>query len=68
MEFRQLLNLVMESLLHDLQGVVVYIDDILISGCSEEQHLKSLGEVLKQLERVGLRAKREKCIFVATSV
>jgi hypothetical protein len=70
---------VMESLLHDLQGVVdnysrktptmyVALDDILISGCSEEQHLKNLGEVLKRLERAGLRAKREKCIFMATSV
>jgi hypothetical protein len=46
----------------------VALDDILISGCSEEQHLKNLGEVLKRLERAGLRAKREKCIFMATSV
>ena len=48
--------------------MVVYLDDILITGSSEEQHLKNLSEVLKRLEQAGLRLKKEKCEFLATSV
>jgi len=45
---------VMESVLRGIQGVEVYLDDILISGRSEEQHLATLDEVLGRLEAAGL--------------
>ena len=48
--------------------MVVYLDDILITGSSEEQHLKNLSEVLKWLQQAGLWLKKEKCEFLATSV
>ena len=41
---------VMETLLQDIPGVIVYIDDILITGATEEKHLKSLEEVLRRLD------------------
>ena len=59
---------VIENLLQGIQNVVVYLDDILITGSSEEQHLKNLSEVLKRLQRAGLRLKKEKCEFLAMSV
>ena len=37
---------VMDSLLKGIPGVVVYLDDILITGPSEEEHLSSLKQVL----------------------
>ena len=40
----------MERLLHGIAGVVVYIDDILISNPTEEEHLQSVEEVLKRLQ------------------
>lgn len=43
----------MENLLRGIPGVAVYIDDILITGAMEAEHLKSLEEVLKRLERAG---------------
>ena len=58
----------MESLLSGIPGVVVYIDDILITGKTEEAHLSALEEVLKRLSNAGLRLKRNKCIFLAPSV
>ena len=58
----------MESLLSGIPGVVVYIDDILITGKTEEAHLAALEEVLKRLSNAGLRLKRNKCIFLAPSV
>ena len=58
----------MESLLSGIPGVVVYTDDILITGKTEADHLAALEEVLKSLENAGLRLKRDKCVFLAPSV
>ena len=58
----------METLLQGLPGVVVYLDDILISSSTEAEHLKVLEEVLKRLATAGLRAKRRKCEFMAPHV
>ena len=57
-----------ESLLQGIQRVVAYIDDILITGESEQEHLKNLDEVLKRLEAAGLRLKAEKCKFMMAEV
>ena len=59
---------VMECLLKGIPGVVIYIDDILVIGPTEEAHLSTLEEVLKILGEAGLRLKKEKCIFLAPSV
>ena len=40
---------VMETLLQGIPGVMVYIDDILITSATEAEHLKALEEVLKRL-------------------
>ena len=48
---------IIESLLQGIDGVVVYLDDILITGSTEEGHLKALDEVLSRLDRAGLRVK-----------
>jgi len=59
---------VMESILNGISGVVVYLDDILITGPTEEAHLATLEEVLRRLEEAGLRLRRDKCVFLAPSV
>ena len=59
---------VIESLLQGIKGAVVYLDDILISGNTEAEHLKTLDKVLKRLSEVGLKVKQEKCMFLQTSV
>ena len=43
----------MESVLQGIPNVIVYIDDILITGATEEEHLKTLSLVLERLERAG---------------
>ena len=57
----------MESLLGDIPGVVFYIDNILITGRTNEEHLAALEEVLKRLQKAGLRLKKPKCVFMAVS-
>ena len=55
----------MENLLRDIKDVFVYLDDILVSGSAEEEHLD---RVMSQLEENGLRLKLTKCVFMANSV
>ena len=45
---------VMESVLQGIPGVMVYLDDILVAGKDEEQHIKQLDVVLQRLQNAGL--------------
>ena len=56
----------MDNLLQNIPYVAVYLDDILVTGGTEEEHLKNLDQVLKP--DAGLRLKRSKCVFQAPSV
>jgi len=59
---------VMESLLSGIQGVVVYIDDVLVTGKTEAEHLMALDEVLSRMREVGLWLRKDKCVSMAPSV
>ena len=58
----------MEGLLQGIPNVSVYLDDILITGKSDEEHLKTVEGVLARLEKAGLRLKRSKCKFMLPSI
>ena len=58
----------METLLRDLPMVVVYTDNILVAGKSQEEHLTNLAQVLQRLEDAGMRLKKEKCSFCLPEV
>ena len=58
----------MDSILQGIPRVICYIDDILISGSSEENHLSNLEEVLKQLQHHGVKLRAAKCAFLQDSV
>lgn len=49
-------------------GVLVYIDDIVIYGRTFEEHLKNLQETLTLLNQNGLKCKAEKCCFGYTEI
>ena len=49
---------VMEMVLQGLPSVCVYVDDILVTEASEEEHLQNLNAVLQRLQDAGLRLKR----------
>jgi hypothetical protein len=59
---------IMEQLTADLPGVAVYLDDILVSGTSADDHLKNLRRLLQRLHDHGLRCRLEKCRFAEPSV
>ena len=59
---------IMESLLQGIPGVIVYLDNILVSAPIEEEHLRRLEEVFARLKKSGLRARQSKCQFMVSEV
>ena len=57
---------VMESVLQGIPGMIVYLDDILVSATTEEEHLQRLEMVFNPLEKAGLRARESKCEFMVS--
>ena len=58
----------MDTLLQGIPGVCVYIDDILVTSGTEEEHLARLSEVLNRLMEAGMRLKKDKCAFLLPSL
>jgi len=58
----------MEKLTSDLEGVAVYLDDILVSGSTAEEHLNNLRRLLQRLDEKGLGCRREKCEFAKPAI
>ena len=59
---------IMENLLQGIPGILIYIDDILVTGKTIADHLSNLEVVLTRLEEAGVRLKRDKCSFLIPSV
>ena len=58
----------MDQLLNGLTGVRFYLDDIIITGKSTEEHLNHLPRLLEWLQDKGFRLKKDKCHFLQSSV
>ena len=54
--------------LHGLEGVGVYNDDLLVTGDTIEAHLNNLENVLTRLQEHGLKLQQGKCRFFQPSV
>lgn len=58
----------MDTILQGMSHVTCYLDDILITGSTIEDHLSNLEEVLRRLKEHGARLRKEKCQFFMGSV
>ena len=58
----------MENLLQGLPGVCVYLDDIILTGSTPQEHTSRLHEVLRRLSEANLRLRRSKCVFMQSQV
>lgn len=54
---------ILENLLIQCEGVVNFIDDIVVFGRNESEHNKRLQHVLQVLEDNNIRLNKEKCLF-----
>lgn len=66
---------IIEQLLQGIEGVVVFIDDIMVTGKKGttdkeklENHLENVEKVLQILSDAGLKVKKEKCEFLRDQV
>ena len=57
-----------ENILKGIPGVCVYLDDILVTGSTTEQHLQNLSAVLSRLQECGITLRKEKCQFFLPEV
>ena len=57
-----------EQVLAGLDGTCVIMDDLLVGGTDDDEHLNNLEAVFKQFLKFGLRVKLPKCLFMAPSV
>ena len=58
----------MAAILQGLPRDICYLDDILVTGVTDDDHLQNLEEVLTRLQKHGICLKREKCQFLKDSV
>lgn len=59
---------VVDTMLAGLQGVVSYLDDIVIVGKSEAEHRNNVVNVLRRIQEWGFHIKPEKCKFLLPSI
>lgn len=58
----------MNSILEGVPNTLIYIDDIVVWGSSQEEHDKILEAVLERLDAASLALNKEKCPFSVSSV
>lgn len=61
-------QLIMDQALGGLKGVLVFFDDILVTGKNRDEHMTNLTNVLSKLQELGLKVERSKCKFFQKSV
>ena len=61
-------QMTMDKILQGLNGVSCYLDDILVTGKDDTEHLNNLQRVFERLQAYDVQLKRNKCSFMSTSV
>ena len=57
-----------DGLVKGIPHVAAYMDDILLTGETQQQHLQNLAAVLERLKAAGVKLRKPKCIFMAKEV
>ena len=58
----------MDSVINGFQGIGGTLDDLIITGSKDETHFRNLEGALERMSSMGIRLKREKCVFMKPSV
>ena len=59
---------IMDSVMSGLQGVGGILDDLIITGSNDERHLSNLESALERMSGMGIKLKKEKCVFMKPTV
>ena len=58
-------QMTMDKILQGLNGISCYLDDILVTGKDDTEHLNNLQKVFERLQEYGVQLKRSKCSFMS---
>jgi hypothetical protein len=58
----------METVVHNISNVIVYIDNLLLHSASHDEHLATLSEVLQRLVTHNIKINLQKCVFGSKEV
>lgn len=58
----------MSQIFGNINNVAIFLDDILVSGATDEEHIYTLKLVLDKLKANGLKVNKAKCLFFQDSV
>ena len=59
---------VMDSLLKGIPNTMLYLDDVLVTGPTDDEHVQTLDRVMKRLVRAGFCTMESKCQFMSSEV
>ena len=59
---------IIEQIVGDISVVACYLDDIIVIGKTETDHLTNLQRILERLKESGFRLRKSKCSFFQSSV
>ena len=57
-----------EKTLQGIPGVINFLDDILVTGRNEEEHLSNLEAVFNKLSKTGFKLQKDKCSFFQSEI
>ena len=57
-----------DQILRDIPNCIAYLDDLLITGPTDEEHLHTLDQVFAKLADYGFTCNPEKCLFFQDSI
>jgi hypothetical protein len=58
----------METVVHNISNVIVYIDNLLVHSASHDEHLATLSKVLQRLVTHNIKINLQKCVFGSKEV
>ena len=58
----------MDAILQGIPQVACYINDIIVTGKDDNDHLSNLQQVFQRLQENGLRLKQSKCELMKDSI
>lgn len=64
----ELFQKVMESILADLDGIIIYLDDIVVHGKTQTEYDEKLAAVLSRLSEFGVLLNEQKCVYDVESL
>lgn len=61
-------QIAMDRVLQGIPSTQCYLDDIIVTGKNDDEHLENLSKMLTRLSEYGLHAKRSKCEFFRSEI